>query len=63
MSHLTDITQRHGSDRVRDLCFVGTALLITALSIGALTSQAVGKAIPHHWSVMVVDPATHHEVR
>ena len=63
MSHLTDITQRHGRDRVNDAGFIGSALLIIALAIGITTSKVVGKPIAHAWSVTVVDPATHREVR
>lgn len=45
MSNLNEITHRHTNDRWKDALFIVTAILLTALSIGAVTSQAVGK--PH----------------
>lgn len=42
MSSLNEIAHRHGRDRWKDALFIGAALLLTALSIGAVTSKAVG---------------------
>lgn len=58
MSHLNQIARRHGRDRWKDLVFIGAALLLTALSIGATTSQGVGSPTERTWSVEVVDPDT-----
>jgi hypothetical protein len=44
MSTLKDIAQRHGRDRWKDALFIGVAVLLTALSIGSVTSKAVGTA-------------------
>ena len=43
MSNLNDIATRHGRDRWKDAVFICAAVLLTALSIGSLTSKAVGK--------------------
>jgi hypothetical protein len=58
MSNLKQIAQRHGWDRWKDAIFIGAAVLLTALSIGATTSKGVGKTTEHTWSVQVVDPDT-----
>jgi len=63
MSHLSQIAQRHGRDNWRDLVFIAAAVLLTALSIGATTSKAVGNPTVHTWSVTVVDPNTQLEMR
>jgi hypothetical protein len=42
MSTLNEIAQRHGRDRWKDALFIGAALLLTALSIGSVTSKAAG---------------------
>src|SRR3954452_367855 len=44
MSHLTRIEERHRPDRWRDTIFILGALLLTALSIGSLTTKAAGRA-------------------
>ena len=62
MSNLKQIENRHGRDRWKDLIFIGAAVVLTALSIGATTSQAVGKRVEHQWSVQVVDPDTNVEI-
>jgi len=56
MSNLKDtITRRHGRDRWKDAMFIGLALLLTALSIGSVTSKAAGKTTDHAWSLSVVE--------
>jgi hypothetical protein len=42
MSTLNEIAHRHGRDRWKDALFIGAALLLTALSIGSVTSKAAG---------------------
>jgi len=59
MSNLKQIEHRHGRDRWKDLVFIAAAVLLTGLSIGATTSQGVGKPVEHQWSVQVVDFNTH----
>ena len=51
MSHLTQIEERHRPDRWRDMIFIVGALLLTALSIGSLTTKAAGPA----WTVTVIE--------
>jgi hypothetical protein len=51
MSHLNQIEERHRPDRRRDIMFIVGALLLTALSIGSLTTKAAGPA----WSVTVIE--------
>lgn len=63
ISNLKQIATRHGRDRWKDAVFIGLAVLLTALSIGATTSQGVGKPIDHQWSVQVVDPSTDVEIQ
>ena len=63
MSNLNQIADRHGRDRLKDAIFIAAAVLLTALSIGATTSQAVGKSVEHQWSVQVVDPNTNVEIK
>ena len=55
MSNLQLIARRHGWDRWTDAAFIGAALLLTALSIGTVTTQAVGTGFTHQWTVTVVD--------
>ena len=62
MSHQNQIKTRHGGDRWKDAVFIGAAVLLTALAIGATTSKNVGKPVEHSWSVQVVDPNTQLEV-
>jgi predicted secreted protein len=63
MNHLNEIAHRHGRDRWRDAVFIGVAVLLTALAIGATTSTGVGRPGEHTWSVIVVDPDTQTEMR
>jgi len=62
MSNLNQIAKRHGRDRWKDAIFIGAAVLLTALSIGATTSKGVGKPVEHQWSVTIVDPNTNVEI-
>jgi hypothetical protein len=55
MSHLTQIAERHRPDRRRDIIFVVGALLLTALSIGSLTTQAAGRVTDRPWTVTVIE--------
>lgn len=51
MSHLNQIAERHRPDRWRDMIFIVGALLLMALSIGSLTSEAAGPV----WGVTVIE--------
>jgi hypothetical protein len=55
MSRLEQIEQRHGRDRWKDAVFIAGAVLLTALSIGSVTSKAQGKAPQHTWSLTVLE--------
>jgi len=48
MSNLNEIVGRHGRDRWKDAIFIVAAVLLTAVSIGSVTSKAAGK--PHQWN-------------
>jgi hypothetical protein len=62
MSNLNEIKERHGRDRWKDAVFIAAAVLLTALSLGAVTSKAAGKPTDRQWQVKVVDPASHIEI-
>ncbi len=55
MSTLKEIEHRHDRDRWKDALFIGAALLLTALSIGSVTSKAAGSNTEHTWTVTVVE--------
>jgi hypothetical protein len=55
MSYLNQIAARHRPDRWTDVIFVVAAVLLTALSIGSLTSKAVGAAPEHQWTLTVFE--------
>jgi hypothetical protein len=57
MGNLKDITNRHGQDRWKDAVFIVAAVLLTALSIGSVTSKAAGKASSHQWKLSVIESA------
>ena len=59
MSNLKEIQNRHGWDRWKDAAFICAAVLMTALALGSVTSQAAGKPPTHHWSVSVSFTDTH----
>jgi len=62
MSRLNQIATRHLRDRWKDIVFIGAAVLLTALAIGATTSKAVGKPTEHEYSLRMVDTATGIEI-
>jgi hypothetical protein len=49
------ITIRHARDHWKDAIFILGAVLLTALSIGSVTSKAAGSTTPHQWSLRVVE--------
>ena len=55
MSHLNEIAERHRPDRWTDIIFIVGAVLLTALSIGSLTSKAAGTAPEHQWTLTVLE--------
>ena len=55
MSTLSEIANRHGRDRWKDILFIGAAVLLTALSIASVTSKAAGNASAKSWTVTVVE--------
>jgi hypothetical protein len=55
MSYLPQIQLRHRPDRLRDIIFIAVAVLLTALSIGSLTSQAAGHVTPREWTLTVLE--------
>lgn len=57
MSNLNNIEIRHGRDRWKDAVFIVAAVLLTALSIGSVTSKAAGKASDKQWQLSVVESA------
>ena len=55
MDNLNQIQNRHVRDGWKDALFISLALLLTAVSIGAVTSKAAGKPMEQQWSVTVVE--------
>ncbi len=55
MSNLKEIEQRHGRDRWKDALFIAAALLLTALSIGSVTSKAAGSTSHKQWEVAMFE--------
>ena len=55
MSHLNEIAERHRPDRWTDFIFIVGAVLLTALSIGSLTSKAAGSVSEHQWTLTVLE--------
>ena len=55
MSYLTQIEERHRPDHWRDIIFIVGAVLLTALSIGSLTSEAAGAVSEHPWTLTVYE--------
>jgi len=55
MGNLKDIETRHGRDRWKDAVFIAAAVLLTALSIGSVTSKAAGKPTHHQWQLTVLE--------
>ena len=59
MSNLKEIQNRHGWDRWKDAAFIFAAVLMTALALGSVTSQAAGKPTDRPWGVAVQFSDTH----
>lgn len=55
MGNLKDIQARHGWDRWKDALFIGAAVLLTALALGSVTTQAAGRPPSHVWSLAVIE--------
>jgi hypothetical protein len=55
MSHLNEIAERHRPDRWTDIIFIVGAVLLTALSIGSLTSKAAGSVAERPWTLTVLE--------
>lgn len=55
MGNLNEIAHRHGRDRWKDALFVLAAVLLIAVSIGAVTSKAAGKPTEFKGSVTVIE--------
>jgi hypothetical protein len=55
MGNLKEIQNRHGWDRWKDALFITAAVLMTALAVGSVTTQAAGKPPAHHWSLAVIE--------
>lgn len=55
MGNLQQIEQRHGRDRWKDAMFIVAALLLTALSIGSVTSKAAGTTTQRQWEVAMYE--------
>jgi hypothetical protein len=55
MRHLNQIAARHRPDRWKDIIFIMGAVLLTALSIGSLTSKAAGSAPERPWTLTVLE--------
>ena len=55
MSTLKEIEHRHGRDRWKDALFIAAAILLTALSIGSVTSKAVGSTPDPAWKLTVLE--------
>jgi hypothetical protein len=53
--NLNEIKERHGRDGWKDAVFIVLAVLLTALSIGSVTSKAAGHPSQHQWSVTVIE--------
>ncbi len=56
MENLNNVATRHGRDRWKDALFIAAAVVLTALSIGSVTSKAAGKTPQHSWSLTVAEP-------
>jgi hypothetical protein len=54
MGNLHLIELRHRPDRWRDIIFLAGTALLAALSLGAVTRQAVGSVHERQWELTVV---------
>ncbi len=50
-SSLAEIKVRHGRDGWKDIIFIALAVLLTALSIGSVTSKAAGHPHEKQWTL------------
>jgi len=50
---LREIEFRHGRDKWKDAGFIGVAILLTILSLGALSTKAMGKLPSNSWAIML----------
>ena len=55
MSNLKEIENRHRPDRWKDALFILAALVLTAVSIGSVTSKAAGKPSHRQWALTVTE--------
>jgi hypothetical protein len=55
MSNLHLIAQRHRPDRWSDMIFLASAVLLTVLSLGVMTSRVVGSVTERQWTVTVLE--------
>jgi hypothetical protein len=55
MTHLNQIASRHRPDRWTDIIFIVGAVLLTALSIGSLTTKARGPVTDRPWTLTVLE--------
>jgi len=55
MGNLHEITQRHGRDTWKDVLFIVAAVVLTAVSLGSVTSKAAGSTTHHEWNLAVVE--------
>jgi hypothetical protein len=53
MGNLKEIEHRHGRDRWKDAGFIAAAVLLTAMAIGSVTSQAAGKPTEREYTLTV----------
>ncbi len=55
MDNLKEVSKRHNKDPWKDAIFIAAAVVLTALSIGSVTSKAAGKTPQHQWTLTVVE--------
>ncbi|HEY1813268.1 MAG TPA: hypothetical protein VGG74_13045 [Kofleriaceae bacterium] len=55
MSNLNEIKERHLRDHWKDALFIAVAVLLTAMSVGSVTSKVAGHPSPHQWSLTVIE--------
>jgi hypothetical protein len=55
MSNLKEIQRRHGFDRWKDAAFIVAAVLMTALALGSVTSQAAGDPPSRQYELTVIE--------
>ena len=55
MSNLNEIKERHGRDHWKDALFIALAVVLTAISIGSVTSRVAGHPAEKTYSLTVVE--------